>query len=223
MSASDIDIETCSRRVRTGARTSSVRRGVLAAVVAGATLVVPVLGDSATLAAPARLDDPIAEFASGALVLARTTTASFVAWRREVADEVGTRLGIDPDVLDAAWARADAEHQTALMAALAQIGTPYRRRTSDPLRGFDCSGLTTWAWAQAGRSLPRNSTQQWLAGEPRTPETAQAGDLLRYPGHVMMWLGVGRAIVHSPQSGEFVEVQLLSERSFSRSRFFDPS
>jgi len=234
VSASDIRTETSCRPVNSCRPDKSRRDGVavrlrrlLAVVVASTavtvTFVDPLLGGSTAQAAPARLTDPIAEVASGALVLARTTTPSFAAWRREVADEVGLRLEIDPTVLEAAWSRADAEHQIALMAALAQIGTPYRRRTSDPERGFDCSGLTTWAWAQAGHLLPRNSTQQWRAGDPRTIDTAQAGDLLRYPGHVMMWLGVGRAIVHSPQSGEFVEVQILSERSFERSRFFDPS
>lgn len=183
----------------------------------------PLMPSQSVAAAPARFDDPIAQIASGALILAPTTNPSFVAWRHEVADEVGARLNIDPGLLDAAWARADEDHQIALMAALSQLGAPYRRQSADPDKGFDCSGLTSWAWSRAGFDLPRNSTRQMYAGEPRDMFSAQAGDLLRYPGHVMMWLGVGRAIVHSPQSGDVVRVALLSEKALERSRFFDPS
>ena len=175
------------------------------------------------------MSDPIAEYAGGALWLARASggpsveAPSFVAWRARVAKDVATRLGLDASHLEAVWARADAEHQTALMAALSQLGAPYRRRSSDPVKGFDCSGLTAYAWRHAGHELPRNSTAQWRAGDERSIATAQAGDLLRYPGHVMMWLGVGRAIVHSPEPGGVVEVKILSERSFRRSKFFDPT
>ena len=180
-------------------------------------------------AVPTRLADPIAEYAGGALHLARVSggptveAPSFVAWRARVADDVANRLGLDAAHLEAVWASADAEHQIALMAALSQLGAPYRRRSSDPEKGFDCSGLTSYAWRHAGHELPRSSTAQWRAGDERTFATAQAGDLLRYPGHVMMWLGVGRAIVHSPEPGGVVEVTILSERSFRRSKFFDPT
>lgn len=180
-------------------------------------------------AAASRLADPIAEFAGGALHLAQASgvrsveTPTFVAWRARVATDVANRLDLDASHLEAVWASADAEHQVALMAALSQLGAPYRRRSSDPDKGFDCSGLTSFAWRHAGFELPRNSTAQWRAGDERSIFTAQAGDLLRYPGHVMMWLGVGRAIVHSPEPGGVVEVTMLSERSFRRSKFFDPT
>lgn len=175
-----------------------------------------------------RVVDPIAEVASGALVLMNSSSASvmspsYLAWREQLAEEVGERLDIDPAELLTAWDRADAEHQTALMAALAQLGAPYRRRSADPDKGFDCSGLTAYAWGQAGVSLARNSTRQFREGDARNIFTAQAGDLLRYPGHVMMWLGVGQAVVHSPEPGRVVEVRNISDAALRRSSFFDPS
>lgn len=154
---------------------------------------------------------------------ADVNSAEYATARAAVAAEVGARLAIDPDRFVAAWSDADADHQVALMAALSQIGTPYKRRMSVPGVGFDCSGLTTYAWAQAGFVLPRNSTAQIRAAEPRDIFSAQAGDLVRYPGHVMMWLGVDRAIVHSPQTGRRVEVASLSERRFVGSKLGDPS
>ncbi len=195
--------------------------GLASAVVLGTAV------PSAAATAPRRVD-PIAEVASGALVLMNSSATkvespSYLAWREQLAVEVGERLGLDPADLLAAWDRADTEHQTALMAALSQLGAPYRRRSADPEKGFDCSGLTAYAWGLAGVSLARNSTQQFRQGEARNFFTAQAGDLIRYPGHVMMWLGVDNAVVHSPEPGKVVEVRLLSDRSLRKSGFFDPS
>ena len=195
--------------------------GLASAIVLGTAV-------PSTSATAPRVVDPIAEVASGALVLMNSSATkvespSYLAWREQLAVEVGERLGLDPSELLAAWDRADTAHQMALMAALAQIGAPYRRRSADPEKGFDCSGLTAYAWGQAGYSLARNSTQQFRQGEPRNFFTAQAGDLIRYPGHVMMWLGVDNAVVHSPEPGKVVEVRLLSDRSLRRSGFFDPT
>lgn len=151
------------------------------------------------------------------------TSISFIRLRRATAEMVADRLALDPKELDAAWADSDIEHQTALLAALTQVGVPYKRFAMKPGVGFDCSGLTSFAWGQAGFVLPHNSTRQIRAADPRTQETAQAGDLLRYPGHVMMWLGVGQAVIHSPQPREFVEVKILTKRSMKRSTFGDPT
>lgn len=177
-----------------------------------------------------RLSDPIADTAALALALLRRDLAAagslssqYVAARAELAAQVGERLWTPAEQFESAWSRADTEHQIALMGALSQLGVPYKRNSSLPGVGFDCSGLTTFAWSIAGFQLPRNSTAQIRAAEPRTFETAQAGDLVRYPGHVMMWLGVGRAIVHSPNPGRFVEIKFLGNYSLKRSKVGDPT
>jgi cell wall-associated NlpC family hydrolase len=151
------------------------------------------------------------------------TSAAFARLRRSTVELVADRLELDPDELEAAWADADINHQTALLAALTQVGVPYKKFAMKPGVGFDCSGLTSFAWGQAGFNLPHSSTRQIRAADPRTQENAQAGDLLRYPGHVMMWLGVGQAVIHSPQPRQFVEVRILATRSMNRSTFGDPT
>ena len=50
-----------------------------------------------------------------------------------------------------------------------------------------------------------------------------AGDLIHYPGHIMMYLGVDDAIVHSVQTGRTVEVDTLSQRHRDRVRWGDPT
>lgn len=138
--------------------------------------------------------------------------AIYQVTRRLVAAEVGRRLELDAARLLTAWSAADYGHQIALMAALSELGTPYRKNTSEPGVGFDCSGLTTYAWAAAGVQLTRQSGAQIEEAEPRTSETAAVGDLVQYPGHVMLYLGVDRAIVHAIQPGRPVEVDYFGER-----------
>lgn len=181
-------------------------------------------------AKPVRLDDPLADAAAVALSLitadvaeGRGLSARYVSQRATVARLVGERLWTEADDFVTAWSAADVDHQVAIMAALSQVGVPYRKWASKEDEGFDCSGLTMYAWSRAGFDLPHNSTRQIRAAEPRDIFSAQAGDLLRYPGHVMMWLGVGTAIVHSPQPRQYVEVRVLSDRYMRRSAFGDPT
>ena len=94
----------------------------------------------------------------------------------------------------------------AVQAALAQQGTPYRYATSTPGVGFDCSGLTAYAWGQAGVGLPHQSRAQF-ASTPRVPiDQAQPGDLLFFYSpisHVSIYLGNGMQ-VHAPNTGKTV-------------------
>jgi len=150
-------------------------------------------------------------------------TAKYVALRTQVAALVAMRLSISVSGLSEAWARADAEHQIAVLAAVSQLGVPYRRFAMQPGVALDCSGLTTFAWGEAGFSIQRNSTQQMRSAEPRNIWTAQAGDLVRYPGHIMMWLGSGFGVIHSPEPGRSVELKVLGISSLRRSTFGDPS
>ena len=150
-------------------------------------------------------------------------SAKYVALRTQVATLVAKRLSISVSGLGEAWARADAEHQIAVLAAVSQLGVPYRRFAMQPGVALDCSGLTTFAWGEAGFSIERNSTQQIRSAEPRNIWTAQAGDLVRYPGHIMMWLGSGFGVIHSPEPGRSVELKILGSSSLRRSTFGDPS
>lgn len=101
---------------------------------------------------------------------------------------------------------------TALAAALSQIGVPYVWGGESPGRGFDCSGLTQWAWRQAGVDLPRTAAAQYDAIAHVPLSDLQPGDLLFWGfggiSHVGMYVG-GGDIVNAPESGELVRVEAI--------------
>ena len=101
-----------------------------------------------------------------------------------------------------------ARAQTAIRAALSQLGVPYKYATSLPGKSFDCSGLTTYAWGKAGVGLPRNSRAQYNALPKIPKQLAQPGDLIfnhRPISHVAIYLGNG-TMVHAPQPGSVVRI-----------------
>lgn len=144
-----------------------------------------------------------------------------LAWHRAITARYTAReLGYDELAMVDAWRTTSLRHQRAVLGALTQVGVPYRTNTSIENEGFDCSGLTTYAWANAGQDLARQSGSQISAAQRVDRDTAEAGDLVHYPGHVMLYLGVDDAIVHSVTSGRTVEVDTIRRGSVS---FGDPT
>jgi cell wall-associated NlpC family hydrolase len=83
---------------------------------------------------------------------------------------------------------------------------------ADPDVGFDCSGLTMWAWAQAGVYLPHSSESQYTT-LPHVPVSdMQPGDLLFFYSpisHVALYIG-GGTMIHARHPGPGGEVQMGS-------------
>ncbi len=106
---------------------------------------------------------------------------------------------------------ADTTVGAALRAADSVLGVPYVYGASGP-NTFDCSGLTSWAYAKAGLSLPRTSRQQWWVGPHPALDELQPGDLLFWANnindpatihHVAMYVGSGW-MLEAPRTGEVV-------------------
>jgi cell wall-associated NlpC family hydrolase len=101
---------------------------------------------------------------------------------------------------------------TAVNAAMGQLGTPYRFAAEAPGVAFDCSGLTKYAWGQAGVYLPHQSGGQYGSIPHVTQGEIQPGDLVFYKspiGHVAIYIG-GGSMVHAPSPGKFVEVAVVN-------------
>ena len=113
---------------------------------------------------------------------------------------------------------------TAINAAKNMIGLPYswgggnasgaskgiccspRGRSGASITGFDCSGLTLYAYAKAGINLPRTAAQQYAASEPVKPGKVRPGDLVFYGDsatnihHVGIYIG-GGWMIDAPRPG----------------------
>ena len=102
--------------------------------------------------------------------------------------------------------------QIAVSAALSVQGTQYVWGSADPSVGFDCSGLTSWAWAQAGVYIPHSSAAQYSALPHVALGSVQPGDLIFYYSpisHVALYIGGGQ-IVHARHPGPGGQVQVQS-------------
>jgi cell wall-associated NlpC family hydrolase len=176
--------------------------------------------DGATV--PSLAKSAIDELGVYAMRGAADSLVAYTTTRSQIALLVGYELGLDPLLFDSAWASTDLVHQAALFGALSQVGVPYRKMAK-PGVGFDCSGLTSYAWSVAGRTIPRSSGTQIKAATRVTAETAVAGDLVYYPGHVSMYLGVPGTMVHAPYPGRDVEVDYISSKRINSVLYGNPA
>ncbi|MDR2492012.1 MAG: C40 family peptidase [Coriobacteriales bacterium] len=88
-----------------------------------------------------------------------------------------------------------------IQAAYSKLGSPYVWAAEGP-NVFDCSGLTTWCYRQAGISIPHQSEwQRNAASSLLPPSQAQPGDVLWKSGHVGLYVGNGMFIDASPGIG----------------------
>lgn len=96
--------------------------------------------------------------------------------------------------------------QAAVTAAKSAIGTPYQWGGTVPGQGLDCSGLTQWAYAQAGVELPRLAEMQTV-GSSVPAGAVQPGDLAVWDGHVAMVIEGGQMI----EAGDPVQINPIRQ------------
>ena len=112
---------------------------------------------------------------------------------------------LDSGILDEIDGKASEAGKIAVQYATTQIGKPYEWGAEGP-DSYDCSGLTSQAWASAGKPIPRTSQEQWKQLRHVDIKDMRPGDLIIYfddASHVAMYLGEG-AIVHAPRPGRTV-------------------
>ncbi len=197
-------------------RLGFVRSGILTLTVIASTLFVSSIAE----AGPRTSSDAIADEAAHALDALenwqRTENPSdlmaFIRRRDMAAVMTAYELQVDPESMRSAWAHTDWIKQHAVLAALSQLGVPYRSLASKPGVGFDCSGLTSYAYEQAGVDIERVSRNQINEAHEVKSNDAEPGDLVYYPGHISMYLGA-ETMIHSPNTGSHVEALHLPERS----------
>ncbi|MFH9612923.1 NlpC/P60 family protein [Streptomyces pratensis] len=109
-------------------------------------------------------------------------------------------------------ASASGRAAAAFSAAKSRVGLPYVWGATGP-SSFDCSGLTSWAFQQAGISIPRTSQAQANVGTRINSLSAlQPGDLIIMRtdlSHVGFYAGNGQ-ILHAPKPGAQVRYESIA-------------
>ena len=145
---------------------------------------------------------------------ARLTTAEQSA----VIDAVAGPALTAPSASELAPAPSDAA-AIAVKTALAHVGDPYIWGDTGP-QGFDCSGLTSYAWAAAGYPLPHSSGAQSQMGRAVSRADLQPGDIVYFyspVSHVGLYIGHGM-MVHARTFGQGVAVASVDMAGYRGAR-----
>lgn len=108
-----------------------------------------------------------------------------------------------------------AANSSVVAIAMQYRGAPYVWGASGP-NAFDCSGFTSYVYAQVGINLPRTSGAQAAAGYQVSAAEAQPGDLVAWPGHIGIYAGDGMVIDAGDESTGVVYREIWGSPSYVR-------
>ncbi|MHA5048495.1 C40 family peptidase [Streptomyces sp. SD15] len=154
----------------------------------------------------------------GKLASAQKLLNSLTAAEKAALDAEEDRASRDSQrsALSGSTKPASGRASSAYAAAQSVIGSPYVYGASGP-SSFDCSGLTSWAYAQAGMAIPRTSQAQANAGTRIYSQSdLQVGDLVIFYGdqhHVGFYAGNGQ-VLHAPRTGTVVRYESINNMPF---------
>jgi len=222
-SAAAVAADAAAKVQRGAARADSARRTALMAMANQHALVATLTnkqdGLAKTLSAH---ESKVADLAAEAQAMARmraeiaaTQAALMASWAR--LEAIGEAMPLATPAqgrqvvkwakrqlgLPYSWAGGDVRGPT--LGTVNEEGNPAGLHTV----GFDCSGLTLFAWAHAGFSLDHYTGYQWLEGHHIALEHLRPGDLVFFAHntanpmtihHVGIYVGHGR-MIDAPHTG----------------------
>jgi hypothetical protein len=137
---------------------------------------------------------------------------------RELADKLERSLLLRSPrrVRDAPLGRVVVDQPPGDSTVLAPGEAPELPRSDAPPepaspRGFDCSGLVQYAYAQLGMSVPHSTYALWPMGVAVARSALQPGDLVFFNGlgHMGIYIG-NNQMIHAPHTGDVVKISSLT-------------
>ncbi|MFF4989700.1 C40 family peptidase [Streptosporangium saharense] len=158
---------------------------------------------------------------------------SYTQRAEKVVTMLSRRLCTKLSALSAGPSSVSTRAMKAVRAALETIGTPYSWGGGGPngpsygigrgasTKGFDCSGLTEYAWAKAGMRIGTTTYEQWRAGVRVDRSQVRPGDLVFYetdpsiagPDHVGLAISATK-MVNAPFTGAVIRVEPIDRRGY---------
>jgi cell wall-associated NlpC family hydrolase len=179
-------------------KTFTRRIATASAVVMGATVLAPGVAGAVEVVIPntdVRVEVPGLENVQG--LQAVPNVEQFVPSLQQSANTYVANVAAPaPAQAPAAAPAASSSGQAIVDAVRSKVGAPYAWGATGP-SAFDCSGLTTWAYQQVGKSIPRTSQAQAAQGQQIPLDQLQPGDIIAYYGgatHVGIYAGNGMII-----------------------------
>ncbi|WP_037683643.1 C40 family peptidase [Streptomyces griseus] len=153
-----------------------------------------------------KIEKQIAEAKKVESQLAKKEKERLAELEQEAAHKAQTAW-LDSGALEEVDGKATEQGKKAVKYATEQIGKPYEWGAEGPV-SYDCSGLTSQAWATAGHGIPRTSQEQWRQLRHIDTKDMRPGDLIIYfadASHVALYIGDG-AMIHAPRPGRNVTI-----------------
>lgn len=143
--------------------------------------------------------------ALGSALGAPLAGAAMTAWHPDTPDAAQFGAGVAVTLPDGSTAMApNAVAASAVRHALTQLGVPYQWGGTTAGVGLDCSGLTQWAYHEAGLDIPRLAQEQDI-GAAVGSSSLRPGDLAVWDGHVAMVVGNGMMV----EAGDPVQLSAI--------------